>query len=293
MGKTKIAFIYDFDKTLSPKDMQEYSFIPGLGIKPKEFWGNVSEEVKKQKADNIVTYMCLMIEKAISFKKEKLLKKNNLKALGKNIKLFSGVNEWFDNINEYAKKIDVKIEHYIISAGNKEIIEGTSIAKKFKKIYGCSFRYDDNDIAKTPGLVINYTNKTQFIFRINKGLLDEEDNSEINKFMHEDKRSIPFSNMVYFGDGDTDIPCMKLVKEKGGYSIAVYPKSKKGAKKKTQELIKDNRVNFIFPADYEKTKNIFKTCKIIINQMKNKSILRKMELEQKKQTNPNPTTSND
>ncbi|MCF8407695.1 MAG: haloacid dehalogenase-like hydrolase [Crocinitomicaceae bacterium] len=265
MAKIKIAFIYDFDKTLSPKDMQEYSFLPGINIEPREFWAEVNKESKAQKADNIITYMQLMIEKAKANGREQELTKEALKNKGKSIELFKGVAEWFSLINEYANDRNAIIEHYIVSAGNKEILEGTSIAPKFKKIYGCSFRFDNNNVAKSAGLAINYTNKTQFIFRINKGFLDEWDNSEINNYVKDSDRPIPFENMVYFGDGDTDIPCMKLVKEKGGYSIAVY--KPRASKIKVEKLMKDGRINFFFPADYSQDKGIFNFCKTIIDKM--------------------------
>ncbi|MBI9040211.1 HAD family hydrolase [Lutibacter sp.] len=283
MTKTKIAFIYDFDKTLSPKDMQEYSFLPDIGISAKEFWKEVNSESKEQKSDNIITYMQLMIEKATSNNKENELTRNALKEKGRNIELFEGVENWFELINQYSKEKNATIEHYIISAGNKEILEGTSIANNFKKIYGCSFRFDKNNVAKSAGLAINYTNKTQFIFRINKGLLDESDNSKINKYTPEDERPIPFSNMVYFGDGDTDIPCMKLVKDKGGYSIAVYKPNSSRAK--ASELLKEERVNFFFPADYSKGKELMKNCKLIINKIVAQTELKELEKKQFKAVN--------
>ena len=277
--KTTIAFIYDFDKTLSPKDMQEYSFLEDIGVKPKDFWQEVGKEVKEQHSDSIITYMQLMIEKAIAKNKANHLTKKSLKDKGKDIILFKGVEEWFSAINQYAKSKSVNIEHYIVSAGNKEIIEGTKIANEFKKIYGCSFRFDENDIAKSAGLSINYTNKTQFLFRINKGHLDESKHDEINRFTPEDERPIPFHNMVYFGDGDTDVPCMKLVKEKGGYAIAVYPPKK--TKEKVKRLLSDNRINFYFPADYSKDKELFETCKTIIDKMITTQQLINLEKKQK------------
>ena len=281
MAKTKIAFIYDFDKTLSPKDMQEYSFLPDIGVTPEQFWAEVKQETKKQKADNIITYMQLMIEKAIANGKKNELTREALKEKGKSIALFEGVEDWFDLINQYAKEKNAVVEHYIISSGNKEILEGTSIAKHFKKIYGCSFRFDEIDVAKSAGLAINYTNKTQFIFRINKGLLDESDNSKINKFTPEDERPIPFNQMVYFGDGDTDIPCMKLVKDKGGYAVAVYKPGSSKSKKKATELLEDGRVNFFFPANYSEGKAIMKNCKLIIDKMVAQSELKQLEQQLK------------
>ena len=288
--KTKIAFIYDFDKTLSPKDIQEYSFLPEIGIDSKEFWGEVKKETEEQKSDNIISYMGLMIKRAKANNKEDQLTKTALKEHGEKIELFDGVKEWFGKINCYAHTKKATIEHYIISAGNKEILKGVSIAGEFKKIYGCSFMFDKNGVAKRVGLAINYTNKTQFIFRINKGILEENDHS-INDFMPYEKRPIPFENMVYFGDGYTDIPCMRLVKEKGGYSIAVYPLGK--GKEKVQDLLKDGRINFYFPANYKKDKNLYQTCQIIIDKMVAQSTLSKISQQCFKEVKKNTPDDQD
>ena len=279
--RIKIAFIYDFDKTLSPKDMQEYSFLPEIEIKPKVFWEDVRKKAQEQGLDNILTYMHLMLKKADNKDKKSILTEKSLNKLGNDIELYKGVKEWFNKINQYASSnYKAQIEHYIISSGNKEIIEGSAINSEFKRIYGCKFLYDDTGVAIAPGLAINYTNKTQFIFRINKGLLDEQDNTQINKFIPYEERPIPFRNIVYFGDGETDVPCMKLVKDLGGYSIAVYEPNTK--KNKVNALLNDNRINFYFPANYEENQVLYKTCKIIIDKMVSQSKLTDIENKQKK-----------
>ena len=240
-----IALLYDFDKTLCTKDMQEYSFIPSVGMSRDAFWGEVSKLADSQKMDSILAYMYMMLRK--SREKGRPISRESFVGLGKDIKYFPGVETWFERINKIGRVQGVIIEHYIISSGLKEIIEGCTIAKHFKEIYACEFHYEENGIADWPKAVVNYTTKTQFVFRINKGVLDPSDDAGINRYTPEDERRIPFRNMIYIGDGITDVPCMSLVKNSGGRSIAVY---KRGGKPMAQSLQRDERVDFIFPADY-------------------------------------------
>jgi hypothetical protein len=186
---------------------------------------------------------------------------------GRSVRLFEGVIDWFNRINEYGKKQGVNVKHYIISSGNREMIQGTPIAKKFAAIYASSFIYDQNGVAKWPALAVNYTTKTQFLFRINKGVLNVYDNSKINAFVPKEDRPVPFNNIVFIGDGDTDIPCFRMVKNQGGHSIAVYKPSTHGAKEKAKKLIKDGRVNFISPANYSENSEIETFVKRIINKV--------------------------
>ena len=261
--KPTIALIYDFDKTLCTKDMQEYSFIPDLGITSKEFWAKSNQFAKDKKMDKILSCMYHMIKE--SKKKDRPIKYENFKLMGKNIEFFPGVEDWFKRTTEYGKQKGVTIEHYIISSGLKEIIEGSKIYKtaKFKEIYACEFHYDENGTADWPLSVVNYTTKTQFLFRINKGALDVSDDETVNKFTPEDERRIPFRNMIYIGDGMTDVPCMKLVKSHGGNSIAVY----NSRKKNVETLLLDDRVNYITKADYSDQKELDIIVKQIIDKI--------------------------
>jgi len=245
---TPFVITYDFDGTLAPGNMQEYDFVPSLGIKPKEFWEEAKDIAKKQEADEILAYMRLMIEKSEAAKIP--IRKDDFINFGKNILLFPGVKDWFKRINAYGKSKKVNVEHFIISSGLREMIEGTPIASCFKKIYASGFMFDHNGVAHWPALAVNYTTKTQYLFRINKNSLDVHDNSMINKYIQKDHRPVPFSNILFIGDGETDIPSMRLVKDQGGHSIAVYPKNKKGARDKAQQLIKDGRVTIATLADY-------------------------------------------
>jgi hypothetical protein len=241
--KPIIAIMYDFDKTLCTRDMQEYTFIPDLKITPKEFWQEAGAMSEQEKMDRILAYMYLMIEKAKAAQQP--IHRKNFVKLGKDIEFFAGVTSWFDRINQYGVTQGVRIEHYIISSGLKEIIEGSEIRKHFKEIYASAFHYNVNGVADWPLISINYTAKTQFLFRINKGVLDISNDDDLNQYVKDDERRIPFRNMIYIGDGLTDVPCMKLVKVNGGHSIAVYTK-----KLKVKELLLNDRVNYIAPADY-------------------------------------------
>lgn len=263
--KPTVALIYDFDGTLSPGNMQEYGFIPSTGLSAEEFWRKSREMTESQDASEILCYMRLMIEEANH--KRISLKRESFKKYGSCVDLFKGVNEWFDLINDYGKKKGLKIEHYINSSGLKEIIEGTPIAKYFKRIYACSFYYSGSDVAEWPAVAVDFTAKTQFLFMINKGIESVKDNKKVNDFKPDFERPIPFRHMIYFGDGATDIPCMKLVKQSGGYSIAVYTPKDKTKKKSAEKLIYEGRVNFVCPADYSRESQIHQIVKKILDKI--------------------------
>ena len=243
-----VAIAYDFDGTLSPGNMQEHGFLPDIGMSPNNFWDMANQLAKQNEADSVLTYMNLMIIKA----KEAgvAIRRQDFVNHGKSVRLFKGVRSWFKHANEYGKDVGLKIEHYIISSGLREMIEGTSIAREFEKIYASAFKYEANNVAEWPALAINFTTKTQYLFRINKGALDVYDNKKINEFVPMENRPIPFRRMIFIGDGETDIPCFSLVKSLGGHSIAVYKPKTKGAKGRAEKLVEDGRVNLIAPADY-------------------------------------------
>ncbi|MDZ5452873.1 HAD family hydrolase [Labrys sp. ZIDIC5] len=250
MAKRKINFAiaYDFDGTLAPGNMQEYDFVPKIGMKSEEFWKEVSDKSKEIEGDNILIYMGLMLDRARAAKVS--VHKRDFEDFGKKVELFEGVENWFDNINDYGNELDIRIHHYILSSGIREMISGTLIAKKFKSIFASSFWYDHNGVAHWPALALNYTTKTQYLFRINKGVDNVWDHGSVNRYVEPEKRPIPFTNMIFIGDGETDIPCFRLVKEQGGHAIAVYKPNAKGAREKAQALINEGRVNFSAPANY-------------------------------------------
>lgn len=257
-----IALLYDFDKTLCIKDMQEYSFIPSVNMSAEDFWREATSLAKSEKMDAVLAYMYLMLRKADS--SEKPIKRQDFVDLGKDLEFFPGVFEWFGRINEVGNQADANIEHYIISSGLKEIIEGSKIFHSFREVFASEFFYNINGIACWPKNAVNYTTKTQFLFRINKGVLDISSDSDLNQFTPEDERPIPFRNMIYIGDGFTDVPCMKLVKINGGYSIAVY---QDGGKAKVNELLKAERVDFLTEADYSEGSELDLMVKEMIAKM--------------------------
>ncbi len=274
--KIKMAICYDFDGTLAPGNMQEYGFTEKVGYaNPKDFWIKSSQIAKEQHADEILAYMHLMIRESKS--KNVPFKREDFKKYGEGIKLFNGVADWFDRISAYACAKGIELKHFIISSGLKEMIEGSGIASKFEKIYASCFMYDANGAAQWPAVALNYTTKTQFLYRINKGVLDETDNKTINEYTPPEQRDIPFENMVYIGDGETDIPCMKMIKISGGHSIAVYPPHVRGAKDKIKHLITDDRVNIIAAADYSENAEIDRYIKAVIDKVAADNALKEFE----------------
>ena len=261
-----VALIYDFDGTLSPGNMQEFGFIQAIGKKPQEFWQESDDLASGQDASNILSYMKLMFDEA---KKAGIkLRREDFKRFGASVELFNGVTEWFGLINDYGKKNGVKVEHYINSSGLAEMIEGTSIAKEFKRIFACSFIYNKEGEAEWPGVAVDYTAKTQFLFKINKGILSVRDNKKVNESQAEDNKRVPFPHMIYFGDGETDVPCMKIVKMFGGNSIAVYNPDIKKKVNVARKLLRQERVNFITPADYTKESRTYEVVCSIIDKIK-------------------------
>ncbi|MCI6329986.1 MAG: haloacid dehalogenase-like hydrolase [Bacilli bacterium] len=260
MKKPIMAIMYDFDKTLSTTDMQNYAFIPALGMTPDEFWGATGEFSKKTGCERILSYMWMMIK--LSKEKGIQCTQKWLNSLGKEVQYYPGVETWFKRINEYGKSKGVRVEHYLVSSGTKEIIDGTSIAKEFKKIYGCEFYYDpETKLPIWPKFAINYTQKTQYFFRISKGITNKTDDSVNNKTV---SRRIPYENMVYLGDGMTDVPCMVLVKQNNGNAIAIYSKKEQG---NVSSLLRGGRVNFACLADYSENSDLDKTMKLIIDKI--------------------------
>lgn len=264
--KPIVALIYDFDGTLSPGNMQEFGFIQAIGKTPEEFWTMSDNIAKGQDASNILAYMKLMSDEA---KKNGIpLRREDFRRFGQHVQLFDGVKGWFKLINEYGESKGVRIEHYINSSGLKEIIEGTSIAKEFKHIFACTFLYDEKGDAEWPGIAVDYTAKTQFMFKINKGIFSARDSKMVNESTSDDTKRIPFTRMIYFGDGETDVPCMKIVNMFGGNAIAVFNPQIPGKKEVAQKLQRQGRVNFITPAVYTKDSRSYRLVCSIIDKIK-------------------------
>ena len=262
MDRPVVAIMYDFDKTLCTKDMQDYGFIPSLNMQPSEFWKKTNVFGSAREMDSVLAYLYTMIGERNRLGNP--ITRENLVECGRNIELFNGVTEWFDRVNLYGAAQGVLVEHYVISSGLKEIIEGSGIADKFTKIFACEFCYDENGAAIWPKTAVNYTNKTQFVYRINKGVLDISNDIDLNRSMPEDDKRVPFTNMIYIGDGLSDVPCMKMMKAYGGTAIAVYQEDYRC---KVEELLLRDRVDFISPADYSEDSQLNRTVHNLIKKI--------------------------
>ncbi|MFM1814373.1 MAG: hypothetical protein RLZ98_1068 [Pseudomonadota bacterium] len=262
--KKIIALVYDFDGTLSPRPMQEYAFLPSIGVDAKSFWEESNRIAAEQRADPLITYMHLLYRKA----KEKGVRidRDDLVAQGRSVELFPGVESWFDEIEAYvrirAESQGVELRHYLVSSGLTEIVEGTSIFHRFHNVFASEYWFDAYDLPY-PKRVITDTGKTQYLFRINKGV--EDLGESINSHMSEAARPIPFANMIYFGDGDTDVPSMAVMRKNGGHAIAVHQAG--GPREKCVDLFKAGRCDFFAPADYRRGSELFKRTALLIDRM--------------------------
>lgn len=283
--KPVLAICYDFDKTLSPDDMQAQGYIQEVydGDVPT-FWKESNEVAEKNEMDSNLAYMYKMVQEAQG---RIVFNKKALEDYGSRVSLFPGVEEWFERIKKYGTEHGVIIEHYIISSGLKEMIEGTSVAKAgvFEKVYASSFLYNERGVAIWPAQAINYTNKTQFLFRIEKGVLDVND-SGVNDFFAPEDIRVPFRNMIYIGDSDTDVPCMKLVNSYGGHAIGVYNNSTFD-KTKVYKMMHENRIKFFAPTDYSEGTELDKLVKAIIDRTGSNEILENIHFSCKKEREQN------
>lgn len=269
--KPKMAICYDFDKTLSPDDMQTFTLIPSFGIDKNDFWDESNDLARNNLMDNNLAWMFELIK--YSKFKGKSLKKEYFKEIGADVMLYKGVEDWFKRTRDFAAKLGVELEHYIISSGLKEIIEGSKIASEFERIYASSYLYNTDGIAEWPAQAINYTNKTQYIFRIAKGFMEEYD-ERVNDSIPDEKLRIPYENIIYIGDSATDIPCMRLVKSRGGYSIGVFDPEKDN-RSKVYQLYNDGRLSFYAPADYSARSPLMQYMKLIIQEVAARESMKK------------------
>lgn len=257
-----IALIYDFDGTLSPQPMQEYTVLPKIGVDPAEFWAEVNEEARTTGAEPIITYMRLMYEYADRAKIA--IDRTALGALAARVQLYQGVAEWFDLINARTRQgydVDITLRHYIISSGLHEILEGVSIYNRFHNVFASSYHFDHYGRASYPKQVITDTTKTQYLFRINKGL--EDPAQDINRHMPDSERPVPFRNMIYFGDGMTDVPSMAVTRQYGGFAMAVHPPG--GDETASRALLEAGRIDFFAPADFREGKPLHTRTELILD----------------------------
>lgn len=265
----RTALVYDFDGTLAPGNIQEHSLIPGyLRITKEDFWKQVAEEKQSHDADEILVYMRLVLTKAAEL--SLLITRDVLQTHGEKTPLFVGVEEWFERIDAHGKQRGLALEHYVISSGNEEMILGTRIARHFRKVFASRYRYGNDGRAEWAAVAINYTSKTQYLFRINKGVDNSWDHEPVNRWMPPAERPIPFSRIIYLGDGDTDIPSMKMVRHQGGHSVAVFDPerwAKRELQNKVYNLIAEDRANFVVPADYTDGSQLDITLKGILGRI--------------------------
>lgn len=265
----RAAIVYDFDGTLSPGNIQEHSLLPNfLGSSKEEFWEEVRRRKKIHDADQILIYMQLLVERA--GEQGKTITSAVLGEHGAAVPFFAGVEKWFERINTHAAERGLALEHYVVSSGNEEMILGSRIAHEFRKVFACRYIYDAAGDAIWPAAAVNYTTKTQYLFRINKGVDVYWDDSEVNRWIPMHERPIPFERMIYLGDGDTDIPSMKMVRHQGGHSIAVFdPKqwAEGKAQTKAYNLIAEDRAHFVVPADYREGEQLDVTVKGILGRI--------------------------
>ena len=255
-----LAVCYDFDKTLSPDNMQAQGYLQAIDYEDQdEFWRESNELAAERDMDPTLAWMFLMLRRA---RRKEIFRRDMLGSYGAKVKLYPGVREWFSRIRGFGVSQGVIVEHYILSSGLKEMIEGTEVAGEFEKIYASSFFYDEDGVAVWPAQVVNYTGKTQFLFRISKGVLDIND-SAVNDWFAPEEIRIPFRNIVYIGDSETDIPCMKLVNSYGGHPIGVYD-PETGSKERVYKMMADNRIRYFEAADYREGSGLDQLMKNII-----------------------------
>lgn len=264
MKKPVAAIIYDFDNTLSTKDQQEFTFIPALGITAEEFWRLCDETSHRYAMDHILAYMYLMV--TMAKQKGITLTADLLREMGKDVQFFDGVEQWFSRINAYGESLGLEVRHYIISCGLKPMIEGCGVAHEFYNVFACDFVYNQDGQPIWPSVALNYTSKTQFLYRINKGVEDVGEHKKLNMYMPRDVRAVPFENMVYVGDGLTDVPSMKLTRQRGGYAIGVYRNPEDAS-----YLVNEERVDFYVKSDYTENSPMDLAMKAILDKIRAQS----------------------
>lgn len=256
-----VAMVYDFDGTLSPLSMQEYGCLSALGQEPETFWREISKGSQEADINSIYYYLWRLV--ALAQSQGDPITRERLNAMGHDLDYFPGVPEWFELTRRMGHDYRLNVKHYIVSSGIEEILEGCTIYSEFDKVFASSYLYDPQGRAIWPRLAMDYTLKTQFIFRISKGVFALADDKSVNDYMADADRPVPISRMIYFGDGQTDIPCMRLVKAEGGYSVAVYNPALQGAIDEARALHRDGRVQFIAPADYREGQPLHRVVSLL------------------------------
>ena len=277
------ALLYDFDKTLCTTDMQNYAFIPGLGLTPAQFWEQVNAFSRANHMEGVLAYMYRMVRESQS--RNVPFTRQDLVNMGRDIVLFPGLPDWFGRVNRYGEELGVTVEHYVISSGLREIIEGSGIVPCFREVFASEFYYDPSGRPVWPKLAVNFTAKTQFVYRVNKGVLDVSEERALNDSMPDEGKRVPFANMVYLGDGLSDVPCMKMMRAYGGTAVAVWQEAGPGGagnRPGVEELLSRGRADFIFPADYRQDTGLDRTVRDILASIAVRDRLRREHAQQRR-----------
>jgi hypothetical protein len=263
-SQTTIGIIYDYDQTLSPNYMQDEVLFPRFGINPGQFWKRSRELVDREGYDGELAYLKTMLDTLAMDRPTN----EDLRKLGAGLQFYKGLPEMFseisDSLTAEQKVFGIKVEHYIVSSGLKALIDGSRIAPHVKRVFGCEFGEDQDGRITFPKRVISHTTKTQYLFRINKGMLEPSD--DVNDHMPPELRPIPFQHMIYVGDGPTDVPCFTLMKKYGGHALAVYnpdEQSRSSFRKCYQLSALADRLKHIAPADYRAGSH----CRLLLEEM--------------------------
>ena len=278
-----IAIVYDYDRTLSPRPMQEDVIFERIGVEASKFW-SMADELKGNKSyEDELAWIRLLLDNP-SFR---CLSNLDLEGMGRNLKFYPGVPEMFAELevglhsDKYLRH-GVALEHYIVTSGLKSVLAGSILSQNVQAIFGCELDEDEEGRVYWPKRIISHTAKTQYLFRITKGLEYVDLSHDVNDHMPEPERRIPFSNMLYIGDGPTDVPCFAVISSRGGKSLAVYDPSSKVSFATCMSLREAQRVDEIAEADYRQNTHLRRLMEHYVIQMADRIVLQQeMEHERK------------
>jgi phosphoserine phosphatase len=265
----RIAVIFDFDDTLGPDSTSGY--LKQAGVDDiASFWGEVGE-MMKQDWDPVPAYLHHMIQ-ASKQGVSSPLTQDALRKWGKELPFFDGVQGLFDHIRSVVREANprVSLEFYLISSGIGDVLRHTEIAHEFHDIWASEFHYDEQGIAVAPKRVVSFTDKTRYIFQIQKGIIGEASKGkpfDVNKKLNAQQIRVPMNQMIFVGDGYTDIPCFSMVKKEGGVSIAVYDKNHVEKWGNAYQFVADGRVSNLLSANYQEGSDLVNFLSMAVRSM--------------------------